>query len=320
MSSGRPTFDIPLQYFSSITGSSRHDSPRAIPPLVIIFNPAAGVRRTRGLWRVLDVLIANGVRIELAETTHRGHATELAREAARLGAPMVVAAGGDGTIAEIANGLAGSEARLGVIPLGTANVLAHELGLPFAPRAVAAALAFGRTRALFPGIARNGAANRLFVQMLGVGFDAQVVHNLPLGIKRLCGRFAYALWTAREMARYPYAPIRLRLDGVEVEAASAIVSNGRFYGGPYTLAPRALPGEPGFQVALFERGGARATLLYAAALPLDRLHQAPALRLLAAREVEFLDHRIPAQADGEPVGHTPLSVTAAEVPLHIVVA
>ena len=64
---------------------------------------------------------------------------------------MVVAAGGDGTIAEVANGLMGSGARLGVIPLGTANVLAHELALPFAPRAVAAALAFGRTRLLWPG-------------------------------------------------------------------------------------------------------------------------------------------------------------------------
>ena len=68
---------------------------------------------------------------------------------------MVVAAGGDGTIAEVASGLMGSPARLGVIPLGTANVLAHELALPFEPRAVAAALAFGRTRPLWPGVARG---------------------------------------------------------------------------------------------------------------------------------------------------------------------
>ena len=68
---------------------------------------------------------------------------------------MVVAAGGDGTIAEVANGLLGSSTRLGVIPLGSANVLAHELALPFEPRAVAAALAFGRTRPLWPGVARG---------------------------------------------------------------------------------------------------------------------------------------------------------------------
>ena len=291
-----------------------------VAPLLIIFNPAAGPRRTRGLWRVLDVLIANGVRVELAETARPGHATELAREAARRDARMVVAAGGDGTIAEIANGIAGTDTRLGVIPLGTTNVLAHELGLPFAPAAIAAALAFGRTRALFPGIASGGGAERVFVQMLGVGFDAQVVHHVGRRLKRLCGRWAYVAQSAREMVRYRYGPIRLRLDGTEVEAASAIVSKGRFYAGPYTLAPRAAPGEPGFQVALFGWGGRAATIVYGAALPLDRLHQTPKLRLVEARQVDFLDDLLPAQADGDPAGHTPLSITTAPSPLRIVVA
>ena len=116
-----------------------------VPAMIIVFNPVAGRRRANLLWRVLDVLVANGVRLDIAETHRAGHAEALAREAVQRGEPMVVAAGGDGTIAEVANGLMGSGARLGVIPLGTANVLAHELGLPFAPKAVAAALAFGRT-------------------------------------------------------------------------------------------------------------------------------------------------------------------------------
>src|ERR1700722_6261323 len=110
--------------------------------MIVVFNPVAGMRRASLMWRVLDVLVANGVRIELSETHRPGHAEALAREAAVRGFSMVVAAGGDGTIAEVANGLMGSTARLGVIPLGTANVLAHELGLPFAPKSVAAALAF----------------------------------------------------------------------------------------------------------------------------------------------------------------------------------
>src|SRR3954454_17661326 len=136
--------------------------------MIVVFNPVAGMRRSHLLWRVLDILVANGVRIELSETRSPGYAEILARDAACSGAPMVVAAGGDGTIAEVANGLLGSPTHLGVIPLGTANVLAHELALPFAPRAVAAALAFGRTRLLWPGMARGAEASRLFVQMLGV--------------------------------------------------------------------------------------------------------------------------------------------------------
>lgn len=134
--------------------------------MMIIFNPVAGRRRAHLLWRVLDVLVANGVRLDLAETHRAGNAECLARDAVARGEPMIVAAGGDGTIAEIASGLLGSGARLGVIPLGTANVMAHELGLPFAPRAVAAALAFGRTRALWPGQMHVNGGTRLFVQML----------------------------------------------------------------------------------------------------------------------------------------------------------
>ena len=75
--------------------------------MLIVFNPVAGRRRAHLLWRVLDVLVANGVRLDLAETHRAGHAEALAREAARRGEPMVVAAGGDGTIAEVANGLMG---------------------------------------------------------------------------------------------------------------------------------------------------------------------------------------------------------------------
>ncbi len=151
--------------------------------MLIVFNPAAGARRADLLWRVLDVMATSGVRVEMIETRRAGHAAELAREAALAGRRLVVAAGGDGTIAEVACGLLGSGSILGVIPLGTANVLAHELALPFAPRAVAAALAFGRTRRLWPGLVRGapGVAGepRLFVQMLGAGFDAQVVHRMP---------------------------------------------------------------------------------------------------------------------------------------------
>ncbi len=237
--------------------------------MIVVFNPVAGLRRASLLWRVLDVLVANGVRIELAETHRGGHAEALAREAVCAGAQMVVAAGGDGTIAEVANGLMGSSVRLGVIPLGTANVMAHEMALPFEPRSVAAALAFGRTRLLWPGVVRMGEASRLFVQMLGVGLDAQVVHNLSVPLKRALGRSAYALQTLREIACYRYAPIRVRLDGEETQAASVIVSKGRLYGGRFLLAPTACAAEPGFSVVLFDHSGIGSALMHTALLSLS---------------------------------------------------
>ena len=289
--------------------------------MVIVFNPTAGYRRAALLWRVLDVLTANGVRLDLAETRCRGHAERLAREAVRAGAPMVVAAGGDGTIAEVANGLMGTGAQLGVIPLGTANVLARELGLPFAPRAVAAALAFGRTRLLWPGLVRNGESSRLFVQMLGVGFDAHVVHHLPLPLKRTLGRGAYVVQTLRELVRYDYAPISVRIDEQEMQAASVVVSKGRLYAGPYLLAPDAIPSQPGFSVSLFDHAGPGAALLYGAALPVNRLGRLSSIRHLRARQIEFVGNaKMPAQADGDAAGFAPLTISDAPAPIPVVVA
>jgi diacylglycerol kinase family enzyme len=288
--------------------------------MIIVFNPTAGRRRTQLLWRVLDVLAENGVRVDLVRTLRRGHATELTREAVRNGAGMVVAAGGDGTVAEVVAGLLGSAAHLGIIPLGTANVLAHELRLPTQPRAVAATLAFGRTQPIWPGVASSGSSSRLFVQMLGVGLDAQVVSGLALPLKRLFGRGAYAMQTLGEAARYHYAPLSVCIDGRQMQAASVVISKGRLYGGPFLLAPRANPSAPGFTIALFGAGGPLATLGYAAALPLNLLPQAPGLSLLQGAVVEIrADRDVPAQADGDPAGTTPLQVRDAESAIEVVV-
>jgi YegS/Rv2252/BmrU family lipid kinase len=287
--------------------------------MVIIFNPVAGRRRAHLLWRVLDVLVANGVRLDLAETHRPGHAQELAREAVQRGEKMVVAAGGDGTIAEVANGLMGSQTHLGVIPLGTANVLAHELGLPFSPRAVAAALAFGRTCQLWPGQANGARGTRLFVQMIGVGFDAHVVHNLPFPLKKIFGKGAYVIQTTRELSRYRFPSIRLRIDDQETEAASVIISKGRLYGGRFHLAADAEPSEPGFSVILFDWSGPAAALYYGAALPLNLLGKAPGVRQIRAKRIDFLQNEtVPAQTDGDSAGCAPLWVSDAPGPIRVV--
>ena len=290
--------------------------------MIVVYNPTAGRRRAALLWRVLDVLATSGIRLDLARTTRAGHAIELAREAAYGGARLVVAAGGDGTIAEVARGLQGTDATLGIVPLGTANVLAHELELSFGPVECAAALAFGRTKPLWPGVATSIAGDRLFVQMLGVGFDAAVVHHMPLRLKRWAGRGAYVAQSLREMARYGFPPVTVRLDGVERRAASVVVSKGRLYAGRYLLAPAARPAERGFQVALFgcesSLDGSMGAALYGTALTLGMLPHAPGLRLVYASEVA-IETNLPAQTDGDPAGRAPLRIVDAAMPIQVVV-
>ncbi len=307
------------------------DRPRIVTParekprlmatrMLIVFNPAAGARRRRRLLVALDLLRGLGLRPEIAETARRGHATELARAAALDGVRTVVAAGGDGTIAEVAAGLAGSDSALGVLPLGTANVLALELGLPRTPDRAAEVLAMGRTALLHPGLARYADGRELlFVQMLGAGFDAAVVHALVPGLKRAIGKGAYVWQTMREMPRYPFAPVTVTLDGREETAASVIVTKGRLYAGRFLLAPGADPRAEGFHVALFRDAGALAALRYGAALPLGLISHLSSVEIRRADHVRLSGEGIPIQADGDAAGHLPVDIAAAPRPMRIVV-
>jgi YegS/Rv2252/BmrU family lipid kinase len=288
--------------------------------MLVVFNPTAGAGRRRRLARALSALVARGLRPEVAETRGPGDAEGIAREAAGRGVAMVVAAGGDGTIAEVAAGIAGSAASLGVLPLGTANVLAWELGVPLGAARAAEVLAAGRVSTLRPGFARFGdGRTRLFVQMLGAGFDAAVVANLDLGWKRRIGRLAYVAQSLREMPRYAFVPIEAEVDGVRSAAASVIVSKGRLYAGRYLLAPAARPAEPGFQVALFRRGGAAQAALAGAALPFGLVPRLPGVEIVFARRVRLLAVApVPVQADGDPAGVLPVEVEDAPGGLRVV--
>ncbi len=239
---------------------------------------------------------------------------------------MVVAADGDGTIAEVVNGLIGSAAALGVIPLGTANVLAKEYRLSTSPRGIANTLAYKRTRPLWPGLAQMGGAEKngrdqIFVQMVGLGFDGAVVQGIQPLLKRAIGKGAYVWQSLWESVAYGFPLLRLSIDGVAHQAASVVVTKGRLYGGPYMLAPDARPEAPGFQVALFENPGTFAALLSGAALPLGLLPRCPGVHILPARHVQFESNplKIPAQADGDKMTGTPWAVTDAAAPIPLIV-
>jgi diacylglycerol kinase (ATP) len=286
--------------------------------VLIVFNPAAGAGRRRRLARAMSRLVAHGLHPQLAETRGAGHAEILAREAAGRGVGVVVAAGGDGTIAEVASGLAGSTARLGVLPFGTANVLARELGVPRSPEGAAEVVAAGRVAMLHPGIARFAdGRTRLFVQMLGAGFDAAVVANLDLGLKRRFGRAAYVRQSLHELSRYRFPAITATVDGVAgIAASSVIVTKGRLYAGRYRIAPDANPAAPGFQVVAFRHPGAWHAALAGLALPLGLVPRLPGVEIVAARRVTLVAAApVPVQCDGDPAGSLPVSVEDAAAPL-----
>lgn len=277
----------------------------AVRRVLLIVNPTAGARKLGRARRAVEALGRLGVAATVRETTCRGDAERFAAAASLAEFDAVVAAGGDGTINEVANGLGRHSPPLGIVPLGTANVFASELGLPLSPEAAARAIVEGRPRPVFVGAA-NG---RRFLQMAGAGFDARVVEGVSGDLKRLLGKGAYVWRTAIELGRYEFQPLRVELDGAPYEAASAIVANGRFYGGRFVAAPCASPERPSFEVVLFRRPGRIGALRALAALGAGGLGRLPEVEIKTARRIAIAGPGgAPVQADGDVIGRLPIQI------------
>lgn len=279
------------------------------PRLLVIANPAAGQGSARRrLAACLDSLTARGCAVTLRHTDGSGHAQHLAHAALDGAFDAVVAAGGDGTINEVANGLVGGGLPLGIIPLGTANVLAIELGIACTAEAAAAAIADGTRRRAHLGLV-NG---RHFLLMVGAGVDAEVVAGVNLALKRRTGKLAYVVQTVFSALRYPYPPLTVAIDGVYHAAYGVVVCNGRHYGGPFIAAPAARLDEPGFQVCLLGRPGMAGTLRAGTALMLGRLGRLPEVTVLPARHVIIEGVAdAPLQGDGDILARLPSEITVA---------
>jgi diacylglycerol kinase (ATP) len=282
---------------------------------LVIFNPTAGYRRRRRLARVLRALEAMGCAVTLRETGGRGDAEAMARAADDGQFDLVVAAGGDGTINEVINGLGAGAPPLALIPLGTANVLANELGLDGDADAIARAIAAGRQREIYLGEAND----RRFAMMVGVGIDARIVEGVDLRLKRLGGKLAYVASALGAILRYRPARYVLEIDGRRYDAAAAVIAKGHFYGGRFVLASQARLDAPSLHAVLMERPGRLNILRYALAIARGRLDQLQDVRVIEARRVAVSGPEGEAvQADGDLAARLPLSIRLAERRLALV--
>jgi YegS/Rv2252/BmrU family lipid kinase len=275
--------------------------------LIVIYNPTAGRRRRRRMAEVIR-LLEGRADIAHRRTTARGDAEAFAR-ATPKGAVAVVA-GGDGTANEVANGLlAAGGGEMAVIPLGTANVLAAELGILDMATAARAAAA-GSVLACRPGLA-NG---RGFLTMAGAGFDAHVVAGVSPRLKRLLGKGAYVAEMLRQLLRFSFPRYRVTIDNVVHEAASVIVARGHFYGGRFVVAPDARLEGDELHVCLFRRGGRLRTIGYALALGLGRLHRLADVEIVRGIRVTIEGPPgDPVQGDGELIGILPVEIELSPI-------
>ena len=243
-----------------------------------------------------------------------GDAERLAREA-EAEFDLIVAAGGDGTLNAVVNGMEAAPRAVALLPFGTANVLAREIGLPRDPERLADLIAAAPARPVWPG--RVG--DRLFLTTASSGFDAETVAAINPRLKRRAGRLAFACAILACLWRYRANELRVQVDGMDHRAAAVIAAKGRFYAGPYVVAPRAELAEPMLDFVLFQRSGRLAVLRYLAALLLGRLLRRRDITVLRAREaLVSAAGAAPVQADGEIVARLPVRIAIAERPLQLV--
>ncbi len=285
---------------------------------LIVLNPAAGQARRSRIDLIVSLLRQQGHAVDVYETRGPGDAITMLPALAGHH-DVVVAAGGDGTVNEVLNGLSGHPGViLGLIPCGTTNVLATELGLPGTPEKLAAVLAGGHSRAIHPGRV-NG---RRFGMMVGVGYDARVVEGVDMALKKKIGKPAYVLSMLRELRRFGRQRYRLELDGQRHEAGSAVLTLGRHYAGSYILAREACIDAAELDVVLVQTMSRWAFLLMLLSLPLGLATRLPFMKTVKARtaRISRVDGGNEAlQADGDLAGQLPATVSVDTTPLRVLV-
>jgi diacylglycerol kinase family enzyme len=287
---------------------------------LLIANTGAGLVGSPLVDHVADMLRRAGAVVTRVEPGDIQAARHAAREAASSGRyEAIVAAGGDGTIRQVAIALLDAKTPLGIIPVGTGNVLAHEIGLTANADSIAHMLLSGPTSTV--SCAR--ANQEPFLLMAGAGFDGRVIAALDHRFKSLVGKAAYAPPMLGALVR-PMDALTVTIDGRRHEASWAVIANARHYGGRFVLAPRTGIQERGLQAILFKAKNRAVLIGQLLALAMGTLDTRAQSRgdvamLACARASITALHPVPTQVDGDAFGTTPLEIEAGSAELELIV-
>jgi YegS/Rv2252/BmrU family lipid kinase len=277
----------------------------------LIINPVSGGYAGRKLGRITAAFAAGGLDAEVLLTQSAADAELFARRiCAERKDPLIIVGGGDGTINQVLNGVVPGEATLGVLPLGTANVLARELGIHSLEDAVQRVLR-RVTRPLTTGLLEAEGVRRRFLLMAGIGVDGSIVAGVRDTEKRLFGKGAYLLAAARLMFGWEQDRLQVVADGRRIDCHSVIVCNAARYGGSFRLAPGADLFTPEFRVVCVTGDRRKDYLRLARAVIEGKVTECRGVELISAREVKVAGTSA-VQVDGDFCCHAPVRITAQE--------
>ena len=241
-------------------------------------------------------------------TTGPRTAGAIVRECLDRGADLILAAGGDGTINEVANGMAGSTVPLGVLPAGTANVLALELGIGSSMTRAAEALSHLAAVRIGMGLLDNGNERRHFVLMAGAGLDAMIVYNIDAKLKASLGKVAYWVGGFSQLGR-SLPEFEVTTGGSTVRCSFALASRVKNYGGDLLIARNASLFSDQFEVVLFQGAHTFPYMKYLLGVITGRLADMRGVKIIQTSSLEIhhaKDPGIYVQIDGERAGRLPV--------------
>ena len=281
---------------------------------LIILNPAADSERALRKQAQVESLARDCV---VCATTYTGEAEAMARRGVAEGFEKIVAAGGDGTINEVVNGLAGSGTTLGLLPIGTMNVFANELGLPTHDLELCWEIVKGdSTRA----VDLPKANQKFFVQLAGVGLDAQVVKETSSQLKRNFGPLSYVISALQIAARTPPKLFIQSEDASIEEGSFVLIGNGRLYGGPFPFFKHAVLDDGLLDVIVFKQLGYLEIIKYLQDVIFSSEIRVPEIEYFQTRQLRVeSDQSVPVELDGELVGNCPVEFSLENRSLRVLV-
>lgn len=317
----------------------------------LIYNPSSGQVVVRHeLNNVAAFLNRYGWSVTLRETSKPLEATELTRHAVNRGARVVIAAGGDGTVSEVANGLVNTDAALGVLPVGTSNSWALQMGIPALnpklpgiqvvkmiatleeriarplPANYYRKVLLGAARVLVEGhtvaVDMGELSGRYFLMWAGIGFDAASAKSVSLKEKGALGSWAYVLTAIGAAYRYSSTDVWLNLDGkvVKVDTPFIVVSNIQLYGGMVEIGAKACVNDAKLDVCIFKGDGFFTFVKHAMKVLTHRHLQDPKVEYYQCREIVVESARsLPVHVDGEPFTRTPVAIHTVPSSLKVIV-
>jgi YegS/Rv2252/BmrU family lipid kinase len=308
----------------------------------IIYNPMSGRpgRRAEGVREMTLLLSQRGIDSDGRATTAPEDGARLAKEAIAEGAGIIVSYGGDGTMNEVIQEMAGAEASLALWPGGTSNVVARDLGVPFDVTQVANMIAAGKTKRIALGLAmgdggrglgvgEHGAQplspnpqplRRYFVMMAGIGLDASIARAVNKKLKRRTGEFAYWLSGIKHFFLWHGEPFTIEVDGHRLESVFALVGNGKGYGGGMVITPNAKLEEPWFEVYIVPPMRNNFAYLRALRACMQGKPAVPGVSLIKGKHVVANSAVEPwVEADGEIIGSLPMTFDIVPDALSVIV-